>query len=752
MKYEAYLDELAAGRRSFVAAVLAGILFIATPAAKADGVDWSKYEKHVQVVFSGYAGSTTLTDFPVLVRVSAVNGFDYARFKDPSGGGDLRFADANGQLLSHEIDTWNPAGESLVWVKVPSFNAATVITAYYGCANPDVVTASDVWSNDYVGVWHLNESAAPMAESSGVSTPFTEGEKPPSYAAAGAVGKSVDFSDDATTWATRLVAAQDSDLDGFGDFTIEWWSYQDGFNTKNTVKILSKEGTVRSWLVAQIAQENETSISPFLNLGDSTGNSTETNQLFIPWMHPAAGSWSHQAFSRVRESGQCAAYLNGVSVRTKDMTTDVSYAGESELQLGGGGMSSFPGKIDEVRISRVARSADWIKATRDCVQAEDFANYEAENDWAQYSHAFSVTFAGYEGNETLTDFPVLVKISETGIPGFRYADCQKANGGDLRFADAQGHLLASEVDTWDETGTSLVWVKVPSLTAATKITAYYGWSLAPSLNPTEVWANGYLGVWHMGDTVKNGYYWTMSDATGGGTTFSEDWASRGSTSPGQEGVIGKSALFGHGGSGGGGGMYTASERVLCAGATAFTFECWAWQDSHDPLDAVNKASLVDEKYTSSPWSSVYSLYESGNNNDDHDGKVVFKFNRASGGETTQLPDRARPARATWNYHAATYDNVSGKVLLNGSVAKETVATGALIPSMSHKVFLGCSGNQSNNASYVWPGKIDEVRISSVARSEAWLKASYDTVKNNATFMTYSKARETASRGTTILLR
>lgn len=60
-----------------------------------------------------------LTDFPALVRLSAsIDGFNYADFTDQTDGTDLAFVDADGNLLPHEIDTWNTFGESLVWVKV----------------------------------------------------------------------------------------------------------------------------------------------------------------------------------------------------------------------------------------------------------------------------------------------------------------------------------------------------------------------------------------------------------------------------------------------------------------------------------------------------------------------------------------------------------------------------------------------------------------------------------------------------------
>ena len=94
------------------------------------------YEKTFNIAFPSYRGTTSLTDFPVLIRLSAaLNDFKYSACKVLNGG-DLRFADADGNLLASEIDTWDVNGESLVWVKVPSFNKNTMIKAYYGCANP----------------------------------------------------------------------------------------------------------------------------------------------------------------------------------------------------------------------------------------------------------------------------------------------------------------------------------------------------------------------------------------------------------------------------------------------------------------------------------------------------------------------------------------------------------------------------------------------------------------------------------------
>ena len=212
-------------------AIIAAVAACATLAANAEVIEPAAYERSFTITFPGYSGSETLTDFPVLVKISPErNYFDYSACK-VAGGGDLRFADADGNLLASEVDTWNPDGESLVWVKVPSFNTSTVITAYYGNGNPDPVTASEVWSNGYVGVWHLNESAVPLADSSGKATPFVlpaSTKDRTTYATNGVAGsKSVSFDNEYySVLNPRLQAADDPDLRGLTNFTVECWTYQ----------------------------------------------------------------------------------------------------------------------------------------------------------------------------------------------------------------------------------------------------------------------------------------------------------------------------------------------------------------------------------------------------------------------------------------------------------------------------------------------------------------------------------------------
>ena len=76
-------------------------------------MSFARPRKAAEITMSGYEGSSTLANFPVLVRISPerIDGFSYADCAE--GGADISFVAADGTtLLAHEVDTWDTAGES----------------------------------------------------------------------------------------------------------------------------------------------------------------------------------------------------------------------------------------------------------------------------------------------------------------------------------------------------------------------------------------------------------------------------------------------------------------------------------------------------------------------------------------------------------------------------------------------------------------------------------------------------------------
>ena len=129
--------------------------------------------------------------------------------------------------------------------------------------------------------------------------------------------------------------------------------------------------------------------------------------------------------------------------------------------------------------------------------------------------------SGVPGEEPLVDFPVMIRLRE-GERRFSHADFSDGNGGpDVTFADEHGNILTHEIEQWNVSGETVVWVKIPSLVNGMRIRMY---SRGPvqDVDTTAIWS-AYKGVWHLNEpagvtTFANaqGYY---MDGIDHGTTY-----------------------------------------------------------------------------------------------------------------------------------------------------------------------------------------------------------------------------------------
>ena len=109
--------------------------------------------KHATLSCSGYAGTTTLTNFQALVKLTeGVGGFSYSDCA-ANDGSDLWFTDASGTTVyPHEVDTWNTSGESFVWVRLPEVlptggGLRTTFAMHWGDLAAKQTTSVNVWKN-----------------------------------------------------------------------------------------------------------------------------------------------------------------------------------------------------------------------------------------------------------------------------------------------------------------------------------------------------------------------------------------------------------------------------------------------------------------------------------------------------------------------------------------------------------------------------------------------------------------------------
>lgn len=104
-------------------------------------------------------------------------------------------------------------------------------------------------------------------------------------------------------------------------------------------------------------------------------------------------------------------------------------------------------------------------------------------------------------SNTLTNYPVLVILNSSRV---NYADI-KAAGADLRFTDSSDNLLNFEIESWNTSGSSYIWVNVPTITANSisgYIYMYYGNAVATDgQNVAGTWNANFVGNWKMNGTV-----------------------------------------------------------------------------------------------------------------------------------------------------------------------------------------------------------------------------------------------------------
>ena len=443
---------------------------------------------------SNYEGTEALADFPLLVRISptAIQEFSY----DGLTSDLISFKDADGNELSCEVDTWNPGGESLVWVKVPTLTAATKITFEWGKASG--VTASDVWSG-YTGVWHFNEGTSGTYASSGSTANNAKAVNGATATASGAakVGDGVTFT--RGTNKANTLTANNVSLAAGGPMTFSgWWQLREV--RKVSSDTYPKLFTIGGW----------SSGGYYMQCGDDKGNDTLTSDIVTQAQKVAEdilgydskavlGGSLHHVVVTIK-SGQTQVWIDGVK-QVDSTAVNCAFSGQPFALIGEVGSAT----VDEIRLRNSAVSEDWIKADYQQQNSADGKLYVVGGTPPRRS--VRLTCSNYQGSETLANFPMLVRISPTAIPGFSYAGL---SSNQIVFRDSAGKELPCDVDTWNPSGESLVWVKVPSLTAATTVTMR--WGEVRTADPADVWS-AYDHVWHLNETDMSGRTFANAKST-----------------------------------------------------------------------------------------------------------------------------------------------------------------------------------------------------------------------------------------------
>jgi biopolymer transport protein ExbB len=307
----------------------------------------------------------------VLVRLHDGN-FQFVSARED--GSDLRFIAPDGKtVLSHQIESFdNLLNEAFVWVKLPDVKPSTKATfhVYYGntdAAMPAPEKPADAYDADTILAYHFAARGAAPADTTA----------------------NANNSDTVATTAESSLIGNGLRLLGTSPVLIP--------STPSLEWKAGQTTTISTWIKPAALEENAVILSradgqnslrllldqgiPVIQLGSTRSQSGAAL---------APGVWSHLVL--VADGKTLKLFVNGAPYASIDGALP---ALSTPLAIGGlvtetAGTSPFTGELDELTISKIARSDSWVKLT---------AATQGTSDTAQRTLAVGMVETGEGGGE-----------------------------------------------------------------------------------------------------------------------------------------------------------------------------------------------------------------------------------------------------------------------------------------------------------------------------------------------------------------
>lgn len=358
---------------------------------------------------------------------------------------------------------------------------------------------------------------------------------------------------------------------------------------------------------------------------------------------------------------------------------------------------------------------------------------DTTNQTLVWPYRQQVTISGASVEATLTNFPILVKITNTTNKVFSNA---QSTGNDILFTSSDGATKLNHEIEWFATGTNAsmcAWVNIPTLTAATNtiIYMYYGSTTAPTQeNKTAVWDSNYKGVWHMNNNPSNHAVGAIKDSTSNnnhGTTEASMMAT--------DEVVGQIGAGIH---------FDGSNDFITVPMSLMqsTPECievwfnavtnearhmvWAGQVSGNGWGTNPEFHVSTGTYHGAAVSGYLSAYcGDANNRQENDGTYtgnpLFMY---------------QPFNTINSYHYFVFSTTGtlGSWYLDGElISSDASAAINKVTNWTAGTFFGRSGAGPR---CFW-GNMDEIRISFSTRSPEWIRTEYRNQGSPSSFCTFS---------------
>ncbi len=710
------------------------------------------WANRVEITLDNTNIDSDLTNFPVLVKLGHCVGQsdqDLGCVFDELTTSSLKIAatDEDGTTqLYIDVEKWdNTVPEAFLWVSSSTFvlhsDRATRIFLYYDSAQDDNTTyvgasggtpAQSVWDSSYVLVDHMQDAgdtSSTFDSTSNDNDGTKDGAAEP-IEATGKIGDAQDYdgANDALTYSDA--ASIQNVFDSGGALEAIVYAGSDGEGSAGRI------GDKVAWYLATTNEAADKVKLTFWYDFDGAANGT--------WATTATevdiNTYAHivVTYDNSAVGNNPVIYVNGDVVALTESTTPigtrVADAG-SDLDVGNDAATgaTFDGIIDEFRLSDATRSAAWAKAAY-YTSFDNLATYDLGGDWLSgWKQRVAVTIDSSKVDSNLTHFPVMIRLS--GKCGASEQDLTRVfdevgvEDQKIAVTDSTGvQQLYVEVEKWDNTNKeAILWVSrsdwVVSSSEDTAIYLYYDADKddntyfvdVQNSTPAErVWDSYFKLVQHMQDGASNA-------ATYDSTSNDNDGAKTGANEPVEAvGKIGDAEDFDG-----------TDDKIDCGDDTSLDITAAI------TVEAIIKADTLGAAYRAIITRDNGSLqnYTFMVNNDER-----LRFRIYDTGTPYNAYESAVLVTDTYYHVAGTYDGTTLNVYKNGTVGDTPVAHAGSIDNdnVSQAIGLRASDN--------WPvdGIIDEVRISSIDRGAAWIKATYNACWD--TLVSFSTETDTWKSG------
>ncbi|MHA2294347.1 MAG: DUF2341 domain-containing protein, partial [Candidatus Hodarchaeales archaeon] len=639
----------------------------------------------------------------------------------------IMFTDATGAILNHEVESYDRVYNSThahlaAWVNSNvSGTQDTIFSMYYG--NPTAGKQENpekVWDSNFKGIWHLSENPSdPAPQMKDSTTNNNDGTSQGGMDTNNQIESQIDgglkFDNN-----NNINCGTDSSLDLVQEFSIEFWTnIRNETGVSSWPPIISRgDGQLdKGWMLFQNEQSSkidfvyrDTSEVSHWILNTGTALQLET--------------WYHIVLTYSVSQGVAKLFIDGSQFDTDNTVSEILSSPLGLFFAEG----IFNGSLDEIRISDIARSSDWI-STEYNNQYDPSSFYSVGNkqnrptfrSWPFPSMRYrkNVTIDSGKVSSDLTDFPVLINLFD---PDLHDKQEVQENGADILFADSSGVQLDHEIEFFDKNSNSshahlVAWVRIPSLSSSsdTIISMYFGNpSIKSQGNPSGVWDENYLSVWHLNEEGNETRYDSTSN-NNDGTPFNYE---------GDEAVLGK--IGGSDKLDGLDDYIEINKSGSIKGLSQVTFEGWI---NIDILNGDDQNIYIE---TIQDSGSVRFIVHVTTSNElrfagrapDSDSVSLWGF--INDFEQLLTTD-------TWFHVVAVFDSVNDihHLYLNGVEYNTSVSEPALdnVDPLTPPSLGGLEGADLFN------GTIDEFRISTTSRSLDWITTEYENQNNPDTFYT-----------------